>query len=53
MRLTLIITSAIFLALMAYARLLAVVHDASSPAEYEGVVPSQTIQTGLAASQSN
>jgi len=53
MRLTLIITSAIFLALIAYARLLAVVHDASSPVEYEGAGPAQTVQTGLAASQSN
>ena len=53
MRLTLIITSVIFFALIAYARLLAVVHDASNPREYEGAAPPQTIQTGLAASQAN
>jgi|HubBroStandDraft_5_1064220.scaffolds.fasta_scaffold935910_1 hypothetical protein len=53
MRLTLIIASAIFFALMAYARLLAVVHDASIPTLYEGVTPHQTIQPRVIASQSN
>jgi hypothetical protein len=53
MRLTLIIASVIFFALIEYARLLAVVHDASRPVEYEGVTHSQAIQTGLAASQAN
>ncbi len=53
MRLTLIITSVIFFGLIAYARLLAVVQDASRPVQYEGATPHQAIQTGLAASQTN
>ena len=53
MRLTLIIASVIFFALIAYARLLDVVHDASCPVHYEGMTPTQTIQAGLAAPQSN
>jgi hypothetical protein len=53
MRLTLLIVSVIFFALMAYARLLAVVHDASGPPQYQGGIPPQMVQTGLVASQAN
>jgi len=52
MRLTLIITSVIFVALFAYAELLAEAHDSCRPVPYESVAPTSTFQPGLA-SQSN
>jgi hypothetical protein len=53
MRLTLIIASAIFSALFAYARLLAMAQDSSRPMPYEGVVASPTVHLGVFPSRSN
>jgi hypothetical protein len=53
MRLTLIIASVIVGALVAYARLLAVAHDASRAGQLDSGIPSPMTQTDLAASQTN
>jgi hypothetical protein len=53
MRLTLIIASTIFMALFAYARLLAVVQEAERTTGYDNAAPHPLVQTAVVASQSN
>jgi hypothetical protein len=53
MRLTLIIATVIFTALLTYARLLAVAQNTSRPVPYEGVVSAPALHAGLVSTQSN